>query len=144
MSLEISVGLSAGHAMAAVRGELDIVSSPDAISAIASVTMRRRVAIVELSELETIDCSALGALAESAEAGQAERTRCAAGSARGEPGGGCFPRVRTGRTHVQGCASALRIIGVIATRPLEASADRLMLAQYPAVPVRTLLLYADA
>jgi anti-anti-sigma factor len=62
MSLEISVGLPAGHAMAAVRGELDIVSSPDAISAIASVTMRRRVAIVELSELEIIDCSALGAL----------------------------------------------------------------------------------
>jgi anti-anti-sigma factor len=62
MSLEISVGLPAGHAMAAVRGELDIVSSPDAISAIASVTMRRRVVIVELSELEFIDCSALGAL----------------------------------------------------------------------------------
>jgi anti-anti-sigma factor len=50
-----------GHAVAAVRGELDF-SSPDAASVIAALTARHQVVVVELSALEFIDCSALAAL----------------------------------------------------------------------------------
>ena len=61
-SLELSYGLYASYAVAAVRGELDITNAPDAASIIAPLAKRRQVVIVALSELEFIDCGALGAL----------------------------------------------------------------------------------
>jgi anti-anti-sigma factor len=144
MSLEISVGLSAGHAMAAVRGELDIVSSPDAISAIASVTMRRRVVIVELSELEFIDCSALGALLTlQRRARQSGRDVLLAAPVASPEAGASRGSGPVGHT-CMGAPALSRSSGVTTNRPLEASADCLTLARYPAVPARTLLLYADA
>jgi anti-sigma B factor antagonist len=62
MSLGLCYGLYAGYAVAAVRGELDIMSSPDVASAIGSLAKRRRVVIVELSGLAFIDCGGLGVL----------------------------------------------------------------------------------
>jgi anti-sigma B factor antagonist len=50
------------HAVAAVRGELDVTNSVGAMSAIAALTARHQVVIVELSALEFMDCGALGAL----------------------------------------------------------------------------------
>jgi len=62
MTLELSVYLHDGHAVAAVRGELDVTTSTAAASAIAALTSRHQVVIVELSALEFMDCGALGAL----------------------------------------------------------------------------------
>jgi anti-sigma B factor antagonist len=59
MSSEFSIFLHAGYA---VRGELDTTNSADAMLAIAALTARCQVVIVELSGLEFMDCSALGAL----------------------------------------------------------------------------------
>jgi anti-anti-sigma factor len=55
MSLELGIGLYTSHVLAAVRGEIDVVSSPDAASAVAYLTTRRQVVIVDLSDLEFID-----------------------------------------------------------------------------------------
>jgi anti-sigma B factor antagonist len=62
MTLELSVYLRDAHAVAAVRGELDVTSSAGAMSAVAALTARHQVVIVELSALEFMDCGALGAL----------------------------------------------------------------------------------
>lgn len=51
MSPELSINLFVRHAVAAPRDELDVTSSPDAALAIASLTTRRRVVTVELSEV---------------------------------------------------------------------------------------------
>lgn len=62
MTLELSVCLYDGYAVAAVRGELDVTSSADAMPAIAALVVRHQVVIVELSALEFMDCGALGVL----------------------------------------------------------------------------------
>jgi anti-sigma B factor antagonist len=62
MTLELSVCLREGHAMAAARGELGVTSLAGAMSAIAALTARHEVVIVELSAVEFMDCGALGAL----------------------------------------------------------------------------------
>ena len=62
MPLELSVCPRDADAVVAVRGELDITSSVDAMSAIAALTALHQVVIVELSALEFMDCAALGAL----------------------------------------------------------------------------------
>lgn len=62
MTLELSDYLHDGHAVAAARGAFDVTTSADAASAIAAVTARHQVVIVQLSALEFMDCGALGAL----------------------------------------------------------------------------------
>jgi anti-sigma B factor antagonist len=62
MPLELSVCLRDAHAVAAVRAELDVTSSAGAMSAIAALTVRHQVVIMELSAVEFMDCAALGAL----------------------------------------------------------------------------------
>jgi anti-sigma B factor antagonist len=62
MTLELSVCLHDGYAVAAVRGEVDVTNSADAMSAIAALTARHQAVIVELSAVEFMDCGALGAL----------------------------------------------------------------------------------
>jgi anti-anti-sigma factor len=62
MTLELSVCVHGAYAVAAVRGELDITSSVGVMSAIATLTSRHQVVIVELSAVEFMDCGALGAL----------------------------------------------------------------------------------
>jgi anti-sigma B factor antagonist len=62
MTLEFSVCVHDGYAVAAVRGELDVTSSAGAMSAVAALTAWREVVIVELSAVEFMDCGALGAL----------------------------------------------------------------------------------
>jgi anti-sigma B factor antagonist len=62
MTLEFSVSVRDGYAVAAVRGELDVTSSAGVKSAIAALTARHPVVIVELSAVEFMDCGALGAL----------------------------------------------------------------------------------
>jgi anti-sigma B factor antagonist len=51
-----------GHMVVALSGELDVSGSADAASAIASRTAQARIVIVDLSALDFIDCSSLGAL----------------------------------------------------------------------------------
>ena len=62
MTLELDVCLRGGHAVAVARGELDVTSSADAMSAVAALAARHQVVIMELSALEFMDCGALGAL----------------------------------------------------------------------------------
>jgi anti-anti-sigma factor len=62
VTLELSVCVRDAYAVAAVRGELDITSSAGVMSAIAALTARHPVVIVELSAVEFMDCGALGAL----------------------------------------------------------------------------------
>ena len=62
MTLELSVCVHDAYAVAAVRGERDITSSVGVMSAIAALTSRHQVVIVELSAVEFMDCGALGAL----------------------------------------------------------------------------------
>jgi anti-sigma B factor antagonist len=62
VTLELSVCVRDAYAVAAVRGELDITSSVGVMSAIAALTARHPVVIVELSAVEFMDCGALGAL----------------------------------------------------------------------------------
>lgn len=62
MTLELSVCVRDGYAVAAARGELDVTSSAGVKSAIAALTARHPAVIVELSAVEFMDCGALGAL----------------------------------------------------------------------------------
>lgn len=62
MTLELSVCVRDGCAVAAVRGEPDVTSSAGVKSAIAALTARHPVVSVELSAVEFMDCGALGAL----------------------------------------------------------------------------------
>jgi anti-anti-sigma factor len=62
MTPGLGVYLHDVHAVAAVRGELDVTNSAGAMSAIADLTARQPVVIVELSAVEFMDCGALGAL----------------------------------------------------------------------------------
>jgi hypothetical protein len=79
---DLDVCLSGGHVVAVVRGELDVTNTADTVSALAVLAARYQFVVVELSALEFMDCGA-ERIAESAEAGEAERRRCAAGGARG-------------------------------------------------------------
>lgn len=54
--------LSGGHPVVALRGDLDISGSADAVSAIAGLTARRQVVIVDLSSVDFMDCFSLRAL----------------------------------------------------------------------------------
>ena len=62
MTLELSVCVRDAYAVAAVRGELEITSSVGVMSAVAALTARHPVVIVELSAVVFMDCGALGAL----------------------------------------------------------------------------------
>jgi anti-sigma B factor antagonist len=64
MTGNLDVCLRGGHAVAAVRGELDVTSSADVMSAVAALAARHQVVIVELSALDFMDCGALRALLE--------------------------------------------------------------------------------
>jgi anti-sigma B factor antagonist len=62
MALELDIRLCGEHAVAIVRGELDVTNSADAMSAVAVLAARHQVMIVELSALEFMDCGALSAV----------------------------------------------------------------------------------
>lgn len=61
-SVNLVSRLSDGHAVAALRGELDISGSAGVASAIAALAAGGRVVIVDLSELGFLDCASLGAM----------------------------------------------------------------------------------
>ncbi len=62
MTLELSVCVRDGYAVPTARRELDVTSSAGVKSAIAALTARHPVVIVELSAVEFMDCGVLGAL----------------------------------------------------------------------------------
>jgi anti-sigma B factor antagonist len=62
LAVELGVCLLDGYAVATGRGELDVTSSAGVKSAVAALTARHEVVIVELSAVEFMDCGALGAL----------------------------------------------------------------------------------
>lgn len=62
VSLEFVTVRRAGHRVVALRGQLDVTCSADAVSAIAALIARGQVVIVDMSALEFMDCAGLGAL----------------------------------------------------------------------------------
>lgn len=62
MTRDIDVCLCGAHAVAVMRGELDVANSADAISVVAALASRHQLVIAELSALEFVDCGTLGAL----------------------------------------------------------------------------------
>jgi anti-sigma B factor antagonist len=62
VNVELKTRACDGHAVVALRGELDITGSADAASAIAAVAVRGQIVIVDLSALEFVDRSSLAAL----------------------------------------------------------------------------------
>src|ERR1700684_4410430 len=62
VNVEADTGKSDGYAVVALCGDLDISGSAAAASVITSRTTRGRIVIVDLSALDFMDCSSLGAL----------------------------------------------------------------------------------
>jgi anti-sigma B factor antagonist len=60
--VEVSTRTYGSYTVVALCGELDITGSADAALAIASRTAHGRIVIVDLSALDFMDCSSLGAL----------------------------------------------------------------------------------
>jgi anti-sigma B factor antagonist len=62
-SMDLGAGESCGHVVVALRGELDLVDSAAVAAALRTVAAREPLIIVDLSGLEFIDASGVGALA---------------------------------------------------------------------------------
>jgi anti-sigma B factor antagonist len=62
VNVEVSTRTYGGYTVVALCGELDITCSADAVLAIAALTARGRIVIVDVSALDFMDCSSLGAL----------------------------------------------------------------------------------
>jgi anti-anti-sigma factor len=60
--VELTASVCDGHAVVAVRGELDITGAADAEAAITALVARGRLVIIDMAALDFIDCASLGAL----------------------------------------------------------------------------------
>src|SRR5690349_4495281 len=60
--VELSTGACDGHVVVAVRGELDVTGAADVEAAITALVARGRYLVIDMSALDFIDCSSLGAL----------------------------------------------------------------------------------
>jgi anti-sigma B factor antagonist len=60
--VELSTGAWDGHVVVALRGELDVTGAAEAEAAITALVARGRDLVIDMSALDFIDCSSLGAL----------------------------------------------------------------------------------
>jgi anti-sigma B factor antagonist len=60
--VELSTGAWDGHVVVALRGELDVTGAAEAEAAITALVARDRYLVIDMSALDFIDCSSLGAL----------------------------------------------------------------------------------
>lgn len=60
--VELTTNTCDGHVVVALRGELDVTDTPEAEAAITAPAERGRYLVIDMSALDFIDCSALGAL----------------------------------------------------------------------------------
>jgi anti-anti-sigma factor len=60
--VELSTGAWDGHVVVALRGELDVTRAADVEVAITALEARGRHLVTDMSALDFIDCSSLGAL----------------------------------------------------------------------------------
>jgi anti-sigma B factor antagonist len=60
--VELSTSGSDGHVVVILRGELDVTDAADAEAAITALVAPGRCLIIDMSALDFIDCSSLGAL----------------------------------------------------------------------------------
>ena len=59
---ELTASVRDGHVVVVLRGELDITGAADAEAAITALLARGQYLIIDMSALDFIDCSSLGAL----------------------------------------------------------------------------------
>jgi anti-sigma B factor antagonist len=60
--VDLSTSACDGHVVVALRGELDVSGAPEAEAAITALVARGRYVVIDMSALDFIDCSSLGAL----------------------------------------------------------------------------------
>ena len=60
--VELKTGVCQGRVVVALRGDLDVTGAADAEAAISALVARGQSLIIDVSALDFIDCSALGAL----------------------------------------------------------------------------------
>lgn len=60
--VELSTSACDGHDVVALRGELDVTGVAEAEAAITALVARGRYLVIDMSALDFIDCSSLGAL----------------------------------------------------------------------------------
>ena len=60
--VELSSGARDGHVVVALRGELDVTGAADVEAAITTLMAQGRYLVIDMSALDFIDCSSLGAL----------------------------------------------------------------------------------
>lgn len=60
--VELTANPCDDHVVVALRGELDVTGAPEAEAAITALVARGRYLVIDMSALDFIDCSALGAL----------------------------------------------------------------------------------
>jgi anti-anti-sigma factor len=61
--VELTTGACDDHVVVALHGELDVTGAPEAEAAITALAARGRYLIIDISVLDFIGCSSLGALA---------------------------------------------------------------------------------
>jgi anti-anti-sigma factor len=59
---ELETSVRGGRVVVALRGDLDVTGAADAEAAITALVARGRSLVIDMSALDFIDCSALGAL----------------------------------------------------------------------------------
>lgn len=60
--VELRTSVRSGHVVVALRGDLDITGAASAEAAITALVTRRQSLVIDMSALDFIDCSSLGAL----------------------------------------------------------------------------------
>jgi anti-sigma B factor antagonist len=60
--VELTTSVRDGHAVVALRGDLDVTGAADAEAAVTARAARGQTLIIDMSALDFIDCSALGTL----------------------------------------------------------------------------------
>jgi anti-sigma B factor antagonist len=62
--VELSTSACDGHVVVALRGELDVAGAPEVQAAITALVARGRYLLIDMSALDFIDCTSLGALVQ--------------------------------------------------------------------------------
>jgi len=60
--VELTTGACDGHAVVALRGDLDLTGAAEAEAAITALVTRGQYLVIDMSALDFLDCSSLGAL----------------------------------------------------------------------------------